>query len=367
MGAVTPTSSAKKPAKKAKVVDPTDEPLSTVMDALTGAVGKEMGADVADMVKSITPTALTAPVEDRSVMHSKFASLVGEALASATAELGKKAATAATALQEADSELTSGTAAVGTAKETLANCEAATAGAKEAQTKAEDSKDETEDNLEKQSKELGNLDKAKEKQEKLSAELASATELVTSAESTNKDAKKVTAVLKGIGASDSMLASIPMALGKWGKEGFEAVILTEASKVLAAKSAEVSTALGNWETHVNNMQARASALTEQLEKGKTDLEARTSDVTNAIAAQKAAAAGVKQAEATLKAAQRTVDQKGNAKSKADQLVEDADEAAKAFAFLHTRTAAVPEEAASPAKSPSPSKSPAKSPAPMTPA
>ena len=164
MGAATPTSSAKKPAKKAKVEDPTVEPLSTVMDALTGAVGKEMGADVADMVKSITPTALTAPVEDRSVMHSKFASLVGEALASATAELGKKAATAATALQEADSELTSGTAAVGTAKETLANCESATAAAKEAQTKAEDSKDETEDNLEKQSKELGNLDKAKEKQ-----------------------------------------------------------------------------------------------------------------------------------------------------------------------------------------------------------
>jgi hypothetical protein len=370
MGSAGKATPDKKAAKKAKVIDPTEEPLDTIMDALKGAVGKELGSDVSDMAMSIAQKALAAPVEDRSVMHSKFASLVGEALASATAELGKKSAAAAAALQDADSEQTSATAAVTTAKDTLTNCEAATLAAKDASTKAEDAKDETEDNLEKQSKELGNLDKAKEKQEKLSAELAAATEFVTSAESTSKDSKKVTTVLKSIGASDSMLASIPMALGKWGQEGFEAVILKEAAKVLATKSAEVNTSLGNWDGHVANMQSRATALTQQLETGKATLEARSAAVTNATAAQKAASAGVKQAEAALKAAQRNVDTKSNGKNKADQLVEDADEAAKAFQFLHTRSVAVEEAPAgspSPAKSASPTKSPAKSPAPGTPA
>lgn len=296
---------------------------------------------------------MTAPVEDRSALHAKFASLVGEAIAVAHASLGNKAAAAAADLQQADAELTGLTAAVDAAKTTLSNCEEATAAAKAAQSAAEDAKDETEDNLEKQTKELSNVDKTKEKCEKQSAELAAAIEIVSSPASTSKDGKKVCATLKTIGATESMLNSMPAALGKWETEGFEAMILREAAKVLSAKAAEVNTNLANWDGHVHNMKARQQSLTQLLAESKTTLEAKIAAVKMATENQKAATAGVKSAESAAKAAQKTVDGKTNGKSKADGLVEDAEVASKAFQFLHTRTAAVAEEApaGSPAKTP----------------
>jgi len=367
--AVSPVATPKSSAKKAKIIDPTEEPLDTISKALKGATGKELPSDVCEMTEAIASTALAAPVEERSDLHTKYATLVGEALAMATASLGVKAAAAAAALQEADAEQTAATATVTGAKQTLTNCETATAAAKKAETEAEDAKDETEDNLSKQEKELGNLDKAKDKTEKSAAELKTALETVTSKESTPKDSKKVISVLKSIGAADAMLTSVGPALGKYGSEGFEMMILAEAEKVLKVKAAEVNTTLGNWEAHVTNMQTRQATLTQQLEQGKAALEARTKDVTEATAAQKAAALAVKQAEQALKAAARNVAEKTNAKSKADGLVEGAEDAGKAYQFLLARTCVVAEEsaAASPAAATSPAKaspakaSPAKSP------
>jgi len=364
----SPAGTPKSSGKKAKVVDPTEEPLDTISKALKGATGKELPSDVCEMTESIASTALAAPVEERSELHTKYATLVGEALAMATASLGVKAAAAAAALQEADADQTSATATLTAAKQTLTNCETATAAAKKAETEAEDAKDETEDNLAKQEKELGNLDKAKDKTEKSAAELKTALETVTSKEATPKDAKKVIGVLKSIGAADAMLTSVGPALGKYGSEGFEMMILGEAEKVLKAKAAEVNTTLGNWEAHVTNMQTRQATLTQQLEQGKAALEARTKDVTEATTAQKAAALAVKQAEQALKASARNVAEKTNAKSKADGLVEGAEDAGKAYQFLLARTCVVAEESpASPAAATSPAKaspakaSPAKSP------
>jgi len=364
--AVSPVATPKSSAKKAKIIDPTEEPLDTISKALKGATGKELPSDVCEMTEAIASTALAAPVEERSDLHTKYATLVGEALAMATASLGVKAAAAAAALQEADAEHTAATATVTGSKQTLTNCETATAAAKKAETEAEDAKDETEDNLSKQEKELGNLDKAKDKTEKSAAELKTALETVTSKESTPKDSKKVITVLKSIGAADAMLTSVGPALGKC--EGFEMMILAEAEKVLKVKTAEVNTTLGNWEAHVTNMQTRQATLTQQLEQGKAALEARTKDVTEATTAQKAAALAVKQAEQALKASARNVAEKTNAKSKADGLVEGAEDAGKAYQFLLARTCVVAEESpASPAAATSPAKaspakaSPAKSP------
>jgi len=367
----SPAGTPKSSGKKAKVVDPTEEPLDTISKALKGATGKELPSDVCEMTESIASTALAAPVEERSELHTKYATLVGEALAMATASLGVKAAAAAAALQEADADQTSATATVTAAKQTLTNCETATAAAKKAETEAEDAKDETEDNLAKQEKELGNLDKAKDKTEKSAAELKTALETVTSKEATPKDAKKVIGVLKSIGAADAMLTSVGPALGKYGSEGFEMMILAEAEKVLKVKTAEVNTTLGNWEAHVTNMQTRQATLTQQLEQGKATLEARTKDVKEATDAQKAATIAVKSAEAALKAATRKVSEMTNAKSKADGLVEDAEEAGKAYQFLMARTCVVVEESpaspeaspakASPAKASPAKASPAKSP------
>jgi len=364
--AVSPVATPKSSAKKAKIIDPTEEPLDTISKALKGATGKELPSDVCEMTEAIASTALAAPVEERSDLHTKYATLVGEALAMATASLGVKAAAAAAALQEADAEQTAATATVTGAKQTLTNCETATAAAKKAETEAEDAKDETEDNLSKQEKELGNLDKAKDKTEKSAAELKTALETVTSKESTPKDSKKVISVLKSIGAADAMLTSVGPALGKYGSEGFEMMILAEAEKVLKVKAAEVNTTLGNWEAHVTNMQTRQATLTQQLEQGKATLEARTKDVKEATDAQKAATLAVKSAEAALKTATRKVSEMTNAKSKADGLVEDAEEAGKAFQFLMARTCVVVEESpaspeASPAKASPAKASPAKSP------
>jgi len=371
----SPAGTPKSSAKKAKVVDPTVEPLDTIAKALKGATGKELPSDVCEMTESIASTALSAPVEERSELHTKYATLIGEALAMATASLGVKAAAAATALQEADAEQTSATATVNAAKQTLTNCETATAAAKKAEEEAEDAKDETSDNLQKQEKELGNLDKAKEKTEKSAAELKTALDTVTSKESTPKDGKKVISVLKTIGAADAMLTSVGPALGKFGSAGFENMILQEASKVLEAKSKEVATTLGNWEAHVTNMTTRQATLTQQLEQGKAALEARTKDVAEANQAQKAAAQAVKQADQALKAAGRKVAEMTNAKEKADGLVESAEEAGKAYQFLLARTCVVEAEAAaspapaatspakaSPAKASPAKSSPAKSPA-----
>merc|ERR1719375_285777 len=142
-----------------------------------------------------------------------------------------------------------------------------------------------------------------------------------------------------------MLTSVGPALGKYGEAGFEMMILAEAEKILKAKSAEVATTLGNWEAHVTNMQTRQATLTQQLETGTAVLEARKKDVTEATAAQKAAALAVKQAEQALKAAGRKVADMTNAKEKADGLVESAEEAGKAYQFLLARTCVVEAEAA----------------------
>ena len=46
--------------------------------------------------------------------------------------------------------------------------------------------------------------------------------------------REVITVLKSIGAADAMLASVGPALGKYGSEGFEVIILAEAEKVRRA-------------------------------------------------------------------------------------------------------------------------------------
>ena len=46
--------------------------------------GKELPSDVCEMTEAIASTALAAPVEERSDLHTKYATLVGEALAMAT-------------------------------------------------------------------------------------------------------------------------------------------------------------------------------------------------------------------------------------------------------------------------------------------
>jgi len=378
---VDKASKAKPKAEKVKKVEltPTEEALKVLVDALNGPVGDVLDRDVVMCTTDILSDALTAPIEDRSALQTKYIALVEETFNTATKALELKAAEAATELLEVQETNTETIAAVDTAKATLTTCEETTAAAKEAAVQAESVKDASDSALDSQKDEMSNMEKTKEKNEKISADFAATLELIKSPESTAKDGKKVCATLKSISASDSMLNSITPALGNWNVEGFEAMILQQAAKVVQAKADEVNAILGDWEAHCGRMQGVLDRLEAELATNTATLEACKEAITVAVAAQKEATAGVKEAEATQKKQQKKADTSAKDKEEADGVVTDANATLEAFKFLELRTEIVsfeevPEEevvadvemAAADVEmaAPSPVKSPVKSPTPV---
>jgi chromosome segregation ATPase len=339
MGAKRKTTPApkEKAAKKPKV-SPEQTALTNLEKAFTGPVGAALPADVQEVLPSLKLGPILLPTKDqRSELASKIATVVGEALATANASFAKSIADAAAAVDEASAELQAKQSMVTAASTTETGSADKKAEIAAAIKAVEETIAEGEASLEKTDAEVKNLDKAKAKYTKLSTELADTSALLKSSEAKPKDGKKVLPVLKPLVSAESMLAGVIAALGKFEAGGFDAQILGEAVKVCDAKLAKTSGVLGNWEGHVAGLQAKKTEAETTIATGKEAKAGHSVNLKEADKALKEAKAAVKAAKEALATAQKDVDTKTKAKSKAEDLAKLAAEAAENFALLLDRT------------------------------
>jgi PBP1b-binding outer membrane lipoprotein LpoB len=333
-----------KAAKKPKV-SAEQTALTNLEKALAGPVGATLPADVQQVLPSLQLAPILLPAkETRSDLAAKIATLVGEALATANASFAKSIADAAAAVDEATADLQAKQSGVDAATTTQTGAAEKKAEIEAAVKASEETIAASEESLAKTEAEMKNLDKAKAKYTKLSTDLAGTSATLKSPESTGKkDGKTVLAILKPLVPAESMLSGVSAALGKFEAGGFDAQILGEAVKVIDAKLAETSGILENWDGHVASLQAKKTEEETAIATAKEAKTGHSAGLKEAENALKEAKKAVKAAKEILATAQKDLDAKTKAKTKAEDVAKLGADAAENFALLLDRTEPPAEE------------------------
>merc|ERR1719352_1310634 len=280
------------------------------------------------MVLAVIPEALYNPVEDRSELETKFGQLVGEAVATAQKSLDDKAAWKQEKLDEK-----------------LANVETLAKALEEANTTKQECEEKVEqattanDALTTQQDEEAKLPEEKTKLDTTHTNLVEAIAIAEGDLPSAKDAKKLNAQLKEVGAPESLVLGMAAAVGKTGD--FEKMFISQSVKLLDTKKTETEAQQAEWATHMESMATKTKELETEFEKLTAAHDERTKELAERKKELKTANQGVKDAELAQKNGNKALEKATKENDEATKAVDDCKGFYTTYEFLLERTLVEP--------------------------
>jgi chromosome segregation ATPase len=324
-----------KAAKKPKVEDPVDAAITKLSNAINFDLAAELPHKAVTMVISVIPEALYNPVEDRSELETKFGQLVGEAVATAQKSLDEKAAWKQEKLDEKLANVETLAKALEEANTTKQGCEEKVELATTAEREAKEAKTTANDALTTQQDEEAKLPEEKTKLDTTHTNLVEAIAIAEGDLPSAKDAKKLNAQLKEVGAPESLVLGMAAAVGKTGD--FEKMFISQSVKLLDTKKTETEAQQAEWATHMESMATKTKELETEFEKLTAAHDERTNELAERKKELKTANQGVKDAELAQKNGNKALEKATKENEEATKAVDDCKGFYTTYEFLLERT------------------------------
>lgn len=330
------------PAKQAKKAKVEKDPVQDAAKQLVSFFQDDarIPDEIEDAVTTAIENALTPDPAERAPMEQIFAKVVGDVLAATVKSIDEEVKTTGAEQAQVDAEEAACAAGVEAATAQQKAMAEGLQAAKAAEKQAEEGREEKAGLLKAHEKKIKNLAGEKKGLEAEEAELAHGLELLKKQDASKADAKKVVAMLKQHGASDSVCVALPNALGKSG--GFEGMVLEEANKILGTAYSGITHKQKNWEAHCQGLFDGTQRLAADAKAGADLLAARQAEISAAQEADKVAKKAKKDADGKLADAKKLVASKSKVSGAAAARKEAADLALAAYELLYTRPAPAPE-------------------------
>jgi chromosome segregation ATPase len=336
-----------KAAKKPKVEDPVDAAITKLSNAINFDLAPELPHKAVTMVLAVIPEALYNPVEDRSELETKFGQLVGEALTTAQKSLDEKVAWKAEKLEEKVAKVDELAKALEKANETKNECDEKVEQATTAEREAKEAKNTANEALTTQQDEEAKLPEKKNQLDTTHANLVEAIAIAEGDVPSAKEAKKLNAQLKEVGAPESLVLGMAAAVGKTGD--FEKMFISQSVKLLDTKKTEIEGEQTEWATHTENMATKTKELETEAEKLTAAHEERTSELAERKKELKTAIQGVKDAELQQKNGNKALEKATKENDEATKAVDDCKGFYTTYEYLLERTLIEPPKPEEPAE------------------
>merc|ERR1719472_451102 len=150
-----------------------------------------------------------------------------------------------------------------------------------------------------------------------------------------KDAKKLNAQLKEVGAPESLVLGMAAAVGKTGD--FEKMFISQSGKLLDTKKTETEAQQAEWATHMESMATKTKELETEFEKLTAAHDERTNELAERKQELKTANQGVKDAELQQKNGNKALEKATKENEEATKAVDDCKGFYTTYEFLLERT------------------------------